>query len=134
MTFTYDDTSVSTNLDKVRFLIGDTDSSNAIFTDEELNLWSPYDLYTWAGYAMMSIASSSSRIATLIKAGGSDLTVDRKSVAEQCRKQAQAFFKRSEEEPYATEVRLEDGDVEYLDTLGDESYSHETEDDELNTP
>ena len=38
MTFTYDGTP-NTVLEKVRLEIGDTDSTAALFTDEELNVW-----------------------------------------------------------------------------------------------
>ena len=79
MVFTYEP-SEATDRDKVRFLIGDTDTSTAtkqIFTDAELDMWSSDDVYTWAGKAMMAIAASRSRIATLIRASGTDFTVDR---------------------------------------------------------
>ena len=36
MTFTYDATSISTDLAKVRMLIRDTDASKPLFTDEEI--------------------------------------------------------------------------------------------------
>ena len=36
MSFTYSSTDISTDLAKVRRLIGDTDSANALFTDEEI--------------------------------------------------------------------------------------------------
>ena len=39
MTFTYSSTSVTTALDKTRLEIGDTDSTAALFTDEELNVY-----------------------------------------------------------------------------------------------
>lgn len=39
MTFTYSSTSVTTALAKVRLEIGDTDSTAALFTDEELDVY-----------------------------------------------------------------------------------------------
>lgn len=37
MTFTYSATSISTDLSKVRLIIGDTDSDDPLLTDEEIN-------------------------------------------------------------------------------------------------
>lgn len=37
MTWTYDPTDISTDLAKVRLLIGDTDTNNQLVTDEEIN-------------------------------------------------------------------------------------------------
>lgn len=39
MTFTYSSTSLTTTLAKVRMEIGDTDSTQALFTDEELQVY-----------------------------------------------------------------------------------------------
>ena len=53
MTFTYVDPN-SNNRDKVRFLIGDTDSSDQHFSDEEIN----YLLATWTAVYDAAIAGA----------------------------------------------------------------------------
>ena len=63
MTFTYTPASPTGSREAMRLKIGDTDSTNAIFTDEEMDLADiiSTDLNTWAGNLMMAIASSQSR-------------------------------------------------------------------------
>lgn len=126
MTFTYtpkDNPGATVNdRDKVRFLIGDTDSTLYIFEDEELDMFSA-DVYTWAGDAMMAIASDNSKIATMCSIGNRDFVSDRKSVAKECREQANKFYEKAKTEPYATEVELEDPLQDHLDDLDDSRYN-----------
>jgi hypothetical protein len=139
MTFTY--AVDGSTLSLLRFAIGDTDTANAnkqIFTDEEIaQLSAAYgsDINTLAGHAMLAIASSAARIATVCRVGNQDFQIDRKQVAKECREQAAAFFKQAIETPYATEVHLNDEGLDYWDGVtGAAAYDFETEDDELNTP
>jgi len=138
MTFTYNPSTGGTIVtrDKVRMLIGDTNttsSSMQVFNDAELDMFSSDDVFLWAGKAMMAIASSASRLAVLIRSGGGDATVDRTKAAKECREQAQVFFQRSETEPCATEVALEDVTITQIQGMDDAEYDLETDLTDLNS-
>lgn len=65
MAFTYDAT-LSTTLAKVRRLIGDTDSANALFTDAEMNFFIDAvgdNMYRAAAMATRAIAASKNLLA-----------------------------------------------------------------------
>lgn len=134
MTFTYDDTSVTTTRDMVRTLIGDTDSNYPVFTDEEIDQFIAQsdDEHYVAGMCMMAIASSQARIANLQRVGEGDFTIDRKAVAKECREQAKAFFARAESIPQAKEVFLEDKTITDIDAMLPSKYNRDTRDSELN--
>lgn len=124
MTFTY---SVDgSTRDLVRLAVGDTDtvdSNKQIFTDEEIAmLGTAYgtDINVLAGHCMMAIASSAARIATVCSIGNRDFMTDRKAVARECREQAQAFFKHAKDTLSATEVALEDKEIEHVDRFRDD--------------
>lgn len=56
MTFTYSSTSIATDLAKVRLTIGDTDSADALMTDEEINyILSRYDSVSRASMECVKI-------------------------------------------------------------------------------
>lgn len=137
MTFSYD-ASAATTRDKLRFLIGDTDTVTAakqIFTDEELDMMlseCSSDLYKTASACMMAVASSQSRLAAACAIGGHDFSIDRKAVAFQCREQAKEFLKQSTEKPAAVEVAWEDKDLSELKSYGRDEFDYETDLDELN--
>jgi hypothetical protein len=137
MAFTYVPATGATR-DLLRFAIGDTDDSNSdkqIFTDAELDMMiGEYgsDINTLAGRCMLAVASSASRIAVMCAIGSRDFVIDRKKVAEECREQAREFFKQAKETLSATEVALEDEDMTWLDSLGNDAYGNETELTELN--
>lgn len=67
MAFTYDVT-LSTDLAKVRRLVGDTDSANALFTDAEMNFFitAGGSMYMAAAMAVRAIASSKALLAKRI--------------------------------------------------------------------
>lgn len=138
MAFTYDASAGATR-DLLRFHIGDTDTVNSdkqIFTDAELDMIiTNYgtNIFTIAGHCMLAIASSSARIATACAIGNRDFNVDRSKVAKECREQAKEFFKRAAEDFYATEVALEDENLDYFDGLGHSEYEYDTGIEELNT-
>ncbi len=82
---------------------------------------------------MLAVASSRARIATMCAIGNRDFNIDRSKVAKERREQAKEFFKRAEDDFYATEVALEDENITYLDGLGHSEYEYDTGIDELNT-
>jgi len=91
MTATYD---TATDIGKVRLHIGDTDvtpASDAIFTDEELQVFLDTEgsVQSAAAMALDAIASSSARLARLLRT--MNWSEDTRGVAEELRKQAQAF-------------------------------------------
>lgn len=137
MTFTYEPTTGATR-DLVRLAIGDTDDVTAakqIYEDAELDmLINTYgdDVNTVAGHAMMGIASSRARLATMCSIGNRDFVTDRKAVAKECREQAKTFFTLAGETLSATEVALEDKDLTQMDGFGHDQWNHETALDELN--
>lgn len=138
MAFTYVGDMSSTR-EILRFMIQDTESAVAakqIFTDAELDgLIATYgsDINRLAGFCMMAVASSASRIATVCTIGGRDFSNDRKQVAKECREQAQVFFKLSNETPYATEIALEDPDITRINDYEDSGISDELSVDDLNS-
>jgi len=69
MSFTFD---TSTNIGKVRTLIGDTDSTSYLLSDEEIQVFltlESNDLYASAAGCLRSIASSKALLEKVIKAG-----------------------------------------------------------------
>ena len=76
MTFTYDATSISTDLAKVRMLIRDTDASKPLFTDEEITaiLVMDADLYMAASLACRAVATDKSKTAMVVQMPGTNIT------------------------------------------------------------
>jgi len=134
---TYDATVQSTR-NYIRLLIADTDTSNEIFSDAEIDMviakYGDYP-YKCAGLLIMAVASSKARIAVAMSTGMKDFVVDRKAAAKELREQAKLFFEQAKEcDSFVTEVYLEDEDITFIDSLGGSAeYDYDTLDSELNT-
>ena len=92
MTFTYDDEgNFSTTLSQVRLTIQDTDSANAIFTDEELGFFigNASTMRGAAALALEACASSAAKLAKMQKT--LNWTSDTRTAAKDLRDQAQAL-------------------------------------------
>lgn len=132
------DATAQTTRNYVRLLIADTDATNHIFSDDEVDLviakYGDYPYYV-AGILTMAVASSQARIAVAMSSGMKDFVVDRKQAAKELRAQAELFFKQAADlEVYVEEVFLEDEDITFIDSLtGHSHYDHDTLDTELNT-
>lgn len=135
LTFTYDAESPTGTRETIRVMIGDTDSGNPIFYDEEMDLTGivSSDLNTWAGNLMMAIASTQAKIAVKCMIAGRDFDIDRKAVAKECRDQAMAFYKLASDIPYATEGMVEDEEQTFIKGTQDSEYDFDLEDTDLNT-
>ena len=89
MSFTY---VLSTNIGKVRNLIGDTVSATAILTDEEITAFLSLrgnDLYQTAATCLYRMAASKALLAKKKKAG--DYSEDLSAIAKELRAQAKTF-------------------------------------------
>lgn len=63
MTWSYGNDPLNSDLDAVRFLIGDTDSTDPLLQDEEINyLLDSYNVQTASYYAVRSIAAKFARL------------------------------------------------------------------------
>jgi len=92
MTWTYSGNPSSSNLDAVRFLSGDTDSSNQLISNEEISFllseWNS-DTYVAAAFACDAIAG------TFAAQEDSSRTVGDLSISTQYGSQAQTFLSRA---------------------------------------
>jgi len=100
MAFTFD---VETDAGKVRLLITDTDSDNAIFTDAEINAFlsmtkvnDENDVRLAAAQALDTIATSEALVQKRIKL--LDLSTDGPSVAKELRERAKDLRRQVDEE------------------------------------
>lgn len=94
MTFTYSTTDLTTSLAKVRRLIADTDSTNALFTDEEINFFlaESSGIYAAAALANRAIAGSKTLVARRLQIG--DLSEDYGQIVSDLLAQAAAWERR----------------------------------------
>jgi len=120
--------------DYIRFLIGDTGSTEIFSDDEYAMIISRIgsDENAIAGTMLMNLAASQARIATLIKTGRGDYSNDRKKVPEELRAAAKVFFDKADDFPHGKEVYLEDGDAKYIESMGDNQFNFDTRNTELN--
>lgn len=98
MTFTYVATDVSTDLAKVRLTIGDTDSANALFSDEELAAFLSMNgdaVLLAAARALDTIAANQVLVLKVIQS--LDLQTDGASVGRELRLQAAGLRKQHED-------------------------------------
>ena len=97
MAFTYD---LTTNRGKLRLRIGDTDSVNLIFEDDEIDEFLSVEnnnLSLAAAFALETMAASAALLAKLEQIG--DYKVDSSKMAEALLKSAKAFREREENAP-----------------------------------
>lgn len=83
MSFTY---TLSTNIGKVRLWIGDTNSSAAVMSDEEINSMlsqNSNDIRATAAACLYAIAASKARLAKMKRAG--DYSEDTRTIAKELR-------------------------------------------------
>lgn len=81
MSFSYTDT-LAASKDKVRFIIGDTDTTYALFTDEEILAAideAGDDWYKAGGKLLQALANDPDRMLTLHDAAGRTFTMSRLS-------------------------------------------------------
>lgn len=118
MSFTYDST-VSTDLAKVRLNIQDTVSTSAAFTDEEINAILGQvgnDVNRASGRLLMILATNKAKLAIRRSAG--DYSEDLTALAKELREQAKAFLELAAGEPAEAtqETQLTDFNTrEFLD-------------------
>src|SRR5512139_982449 len=95
MTFTYSSSYLGTDLAKVRRLIGDTDSTNALFSDEELNFMIDEGGDIWMASAIAARAIAGSKALLMRKLTIGDLTEDYGDIAGDLLKQAAMWERKS---------------------------------------
>lgn len=125
MSFTYD---LSTNLGKVRFLIGDRDATSYMFEDAEINAalaMASNDLYLAAADCLYSIAASKALLAKKKTAGGysEDLTY----IAKECRDSAKRYEEKSTNVPAEAQAEQFFTDFAYRDLLVNKELREETD-------
>lgn len=103
MAFSYNATSPG-NVDKVRLLIGDTNSANYMFEDSELStlltMWSS-DLNLAAAQALRAVAADQARQAIYYQVSGlAGFMMDRRDVAKNLLAAADALEKRALATPW----------------------------------
>ena len=119
--------------DTVRLMVGDTDDSNVIFSDDEYALVESEadgDKYAMAAFLLEALASSKARVAVMMKTLGE--SIDRKQVAKELREQAKIYQEKSDKDLTVMEVFLEDEEKTTFDAWGDQHYDYDTRNDELN--
>lgn len=116
MTFTYDSTSISTDLAKVRTLIGDTNSSDPLLTDEQITFFldETADIYLAAANAIRrgilpGIARRIDRSGTGFSATRSQITVHYRDLAETLESKSSALANPAWSE-------LSDSDVDTIES------------------
>lgn len=90
MSFSYD---VNTIVGKIRLWIQDTDSSSALFSDEEINAMlsqNDSDIRQTAAALLIALANSKARLAKMKSAG--KYSEDTRSVAKELREQAKMIL------------------------------------------
>lgn len=99
MTFTYAVSDLSSNLARVRLLIKDTDSTNAIFQDEEINVFLSLEdsnLKRSAALAYETIAGNQAYVQKVMRT--LDISTDGASLARALREQAAGWRTQAAEE------------------------------------
>ena len=115
MAFTYDPT---TNLGKVRNLIGDTVDSGHILEDADINAFismANTDLYKAASFCLYRIAATQALLAKVKKAG--DYMEDLRDIAENIRAVAKEYAGISENTPAEAQAESFVNDFSYRDVI-----------------
>jgi len=123
--FTYD---ITTNLGKIRALIGDTDVTSIILTDAKISAFlvmKSNDLYATAALALLAIAASKSLLAKKKTAG--DYSEDLTAIAKECRATAAVYQEMSENIPAEAQAESFFNDFSYNDVLIRKELREETE-------
>jgi len=113
MAFTYD---LSTNVGKVRNLIGDAVDSGHLLEDADITSFlamTTSDLYMTAYHCLMRIANSQALLAKMKQAG--DYKEDLRSVAKELRENAKMFKEMSENIPAEAQAEHFRNDFSYRD-------------------
>lgn len=124
-TFTYN---VSTNLGKVRMMIGDTDSTTALLTDEEINAFlsmNGNDLYATASACLYRIASSKALVAKRISAG--NYSEDTSGMAAELRATAKEYKAMSDSVPAEAQAEIIWNEMSYNSVIARRDLRGETE-------
>jgi hypothetical protein len=111
--YTYD---ITTNLGKVRAMIGDTNAASVILGDAKINAFltmKSNDLYAAAAMALYAISASKSLLAKKKSAG--DYSEDLTAIAKECRATAAAYQEMSENIPAEAQAESFFNDFSYRD-------------------
>ena len=124
MAFTFDPT---TDLGKLRFLIGDMVDSGHVFEDATLNaalVMTSNDIYMAAANCLYSLSASKALLAKRKSAGGysEDLT----AIAKECRETAQKYEEKSKSIPAEAQAESFYTDFNYNEILRGKSLRNET--------
>ena len=115
MAFTYD---LTTNLGKVRNLIGDAVDSGHILEDADINSFiamANTDLYKAASLCLYRIAASKALLAKMKQAG--DYKEDLRDIAKEVREAAKVYASMSENTPAEAQAESFVNDFSYRDVL-----------------
>ncbi|QGH73022.1 MAG: hypothetical protein [Siphoviridae sp. ctCJE6] len=127
MTFTY---TLSTNIGKVRLLIGDTDSTAVILTDEEIDALLTMqggDIFASAALAIRRIAMNKALLAKYIQAGNyTENTTEMPKILLQCAKELTAM---SQSIPADAQAEVIATDFNYNNIIRNKIYRGESLDD-----
>lgn len=125
MSFTYDS---SNNIGKVRFLVGDTEQTGALFTDEEITnilSFNSNDIYATAADFLLRLAASKSLLAKKKSAGG--YSEDLSAIAKECRATAKVYQEKSLAIPAEAQAEQILTDFNYNQILRNKSLRGESE-------
>ncbi|MBI4708238.1 MAG: hypothetical protein HY761_10010 [Candidatus Omnitrophica bacterium] len=125
MAFTFDPT---TNLGKVRFLIGDMTDSGHVFEDATINAaisFTSSDLYAAAALCLYSLSASKALLAKRKAAGkySEDLT----AIAKECRETAKAYEEKSRSIPSEAQAEQFLTDFNYNQILQNKALRDESD-------
>jgi len=115
MAFTYD---LTTNLGKVRNMIGDATDTGHILEDADINAFISMvnsDLYKAASLCLYRIAASQALLAKMKKAG--DYQEDLRAIAKEVREVAKVYSDMSENTPAEAQAESFVNDFSYRDVL-----------------
>ena len=124
MSYTYD---LSNNIGKVRLNIQDTDSTNASFSDEEINAILSQvgsDIYRASSRLLLILAGNKAKLAIRRTAG--DYSEDLTAMAKELREQAKLFLEMAGMEPAEATAELQSTDFAYRQFMINETISENT--------
>jgi len=123
MSFTFD---TSTNIGKVRTLIGDTDSANVILTDEEIQVFLDLrinDIYLSSADALRRMAADKAILEKKIKAGNYE--EDPRGMSKTLRELAQTYEETAANAPAEAFTETVLTDFNYRTIVGDRALRGE---------
>lgn len=125
MAFTFD---ITTNLGKLRFLIGDMVDSGHVFEDSTLNgalSMESNDLYMAAADCLRSLAANKALVAKRKSAG--NYSEDLTAIARECRETADDYEARAKSTPAEAQAEQIQNDINYNQILQGKAFRGETD-------